>query len=291
MPTKVEKDSVTGTETTGHEWDGIKELNTPLPKWWVYVFYATVIWSVIYLFLYPAIPLGVTYTRGLLGYDQRATLDGILAEARAAQAVFRDRIEQATTGEIRADPELLQFALAGGQASFADNCAPCHGLGGAGNPGGFPVLADDEWLWGGSLDAIQFTIRHGVRNDDDPDARLSTMPAYGRDGLLTRAEIEDTAAYVLALSGQAHDEAAAGRGAAIFEQQCASCHAVDGTGLHELGAPNLTDAIWLYGGTRADIMAQLQNPQLGVMPPWTGRLDESTVKMLTVYVHGLGGGQ
>jgi cytochrome c oxidase cbb3-type subunit 3 len=251
-----------------------------------------VIWSVIYLVLYPAIPLGVTYTRGLLGYDQRANLDSVMAEARAAQAVFFDRIDAATPEEIRADPELLQFALAGGQSAFADNCAPCHGLGGAGNPGGFPVLADDHWLWGGTVEDIRYTIVHGVRNDDDPDARLSTMPTYGGEfGLLTREEIEDTAEYVLALSGREHDAAAAGRGAEIFQQQCVSCHGVDGTGLSEFGAPNLTDAIWLYGGTREEIVAQIASPQLGVMPPWGGRLDETTVKMLTVYVHGLGGGQ
>jgi cytochrome c oxidase cbb3-type subunit 3 len=292
MPTKIEKDSVTGTETTGHEWDGIKELNTPLPRWWVYVFYATIVWSLGFVLLYPSIPFVNSYFGGLIGYSQRSALDDQLAEARAEQAGFYQRIEQMTPAQMLDDPEILTFSLAGGEAAFADNCAPCHGLGGAGNPGGYPVLADDHWLWGGTLDGIAYSIRHGIRNDQDENARFSLMPTFGGEfGLLSREEIHDVANYVLRLSGQEHNADRADRGAEIFAQQCVSCHSQDGTGLAEFGAPNLTDAIWLYGGERTDIIAQIAEPEHGVMPPWVDRLSEADIKMLTVYVHSLGGGE
>jgi cytochrome c oxidase cbb3-type subunit 3 len=197
-----------------------------------------------------------------------------------------------TPAQMLEDPDILTFSLAGGEAAFADNCAPCHGLGGAGNPGGYPVLADDHWLWGGTLDEIEYSIRHGIRNDQDEDARFSLMPTFGGEfGLLGRDEIHDVANYVLRLSGQEHEADRADRGAEIFAQQCVSCHAEDGTGLSEFGAPNLTDAIWLYGGERTDIIAQITDPVHGVMPPWVDRLSDSDIKMLTVYVHSLGGGE
>ncbi len=290
MPTKVEKDQLTGTETTGHEWDGIKELNTPLPKWWVYVFYATIVWSLGYFVLYPAIPLGSTYTKGILGWSSREQVEEQLARAEERQAEFLNGIRESSLPEIVDDPTLFQFARQGGAVYFADNCAACHGAGGMGNPGGFPVLADDAWIWGGDLEAIHATIRHGVRWDDDPDTRFSMMPAYG-DGLLTAEEIGQVADYVLSLSGAAPEGADPAAGAEIFAVQCAACHGENGTGLADLGAPNLTDAIWLYGGERSDVVAQITNPQHGVMPSWANRLDSEVVKMLTVYVHSLGGGQ
>ena len=293
MPTKVEKDAITGTETTGHEWDGIKELNTPLPKWWLYVFYATIIWSVIYMILMPSVP-GITgYFAGVLGYDQRVAVEERLAEARERQGENLVRMAALTPAEIIEDPDLLPFALAGGEAAFADNCAPCHGLGGAGNPGGFPVLADDDWIWGGTLDDIRFSIVHGIRNDADPDARFSQMPVYGGQfGILSNEEIRDVADYVLSLSGRGEaDEETLARGGEIYAQQCVACHAEDGRGLYEFGGPNLTDAIWLYGGERSEIIAQIANPRQGVMPPWLPRLSDETIDMLTVYVHSLGGGQ
>ncbi len=289
MPTKVEKDEITGQHTTGHEWDGIKELNTPLPKWWLYVMYATIVWSVIWWFLYPSWP-GVTgYFHGLLGANQRLELDQRMAQANLRQAEYLKRIGQASLQQISQDPDLLNFALAGGAAAFATNCAPCHGLGGAGQ-GVYPNLADDSWLWGGTLDAIHQTITYGIRNGND-NARTSEMPAFGADQLLTREQINDVAEYVLSLSGRADDAEAAKRGAAVFAEQCAACHGDDGKGNQELGAPNLTDQIWLYGGTKADIVAQIFRPRMGVMPVWSERLDPDTIKILTVYVHSLGGGQ
>ena len=292
MPTKIEKDSITGTETTGHEWDGIKELNTPLPKWWVYVFYICIIWSLGYALLYPSVPGLTGYFAGLIGYSQRELLDDALAEARAEQAQFYDRIDRMTPAEMLSDPEILNFSLAGGESAFADNCAPCHGLGGAGNPGGYPVLADDDWLWAGTLDSIEYSIRHGIRNEQDDAARFSLMPTFGGEfGILSREEIHDVANYVLQLSGQEHNADRAARGAETFVQQCVACHGDNGAGLAEFGAPNLTDAIWLYGGERTQIIAQIGNPTHGVMPPWANRLDDADIKMLTVYVHALGGGE
>lgn len=288
MPTKVEKDRITGQETTGHEWDGIKELNTPLPKWWVYVFYTTIIFSVVYMVLYPAIPTLSGYTKGLLGWERRAELKDTLADAKAAQQEYVEAINATELSRIAKDNDLLNFAMAGGQAAFADNCAPCHGQGGAGRPGGYPTLADDAWLWGGSIDQIHHTIQYGVRNDHE-QSRTSMMPAFG--GMLDRDQIGEVASYVLSLSGKAEDPDAAEKGKAIFTQNCVACHGPNGKGNEALGAPNLTDAIWLYGDEKTEIMAQIQSPQHGKMPAWGARLDPETVKMLAVYVHTLGGGE
>ncbi|GBD41999.1 Cbb3-type cytochrome c oxidase subunit CcoP [bacterium HR39] len=290
MPAKFERDEITGVETTGHEWDGIKELNNPLPKWWVFVFYATIVWSVIWWILYPSFPTLRSYFPGILGYDQRTELAQILEEARARQATWMDRIRSMDVQAIAADPELLTFATRGGEVVFKDNCAPCHGLGGAGQLQ-YPTLADDDWLWGGTLEDILYTLTHGIRYHEDPDTRDSQMPAFGADGILTPDQIRDVAQYVLSLSGRATDEEAAGRGAEVFAQQCAACHGEDGKGMREVGAPNLTDSIWLYGGEFEDIVRQVTWPRHGVMPAWGGRLPEESIKMVTIYVHQLGGGE
>ncbi len=289
MPTKAEKDSVTGTETTGHEWDGIKELNTPLPKWWVYLFYLTIGFSLVYWVLYPSIPGISGYVKGVLGTNNRVALDAKMAAAEARQAAYLDRIAGLESEEIVRDPQLLSFALAGGRSAFADNCAPCHGLGGAGQRG-YPSLADDVWLWGGTLDDIETTILYGIRSGHD-EARYSEMPAFGADGILSENEITAVAEYVLSLTGRADNEAAAASGKQNFADNCAACHGDNGQGDQSLGAPALNDQIWLYGGERADIIAQIRKPRQGVMPTWVGRLDPATIKMLTVYVHSLGGGQ
>ncbi|MGI9508267.1 MAG: cytochrome-c oxidase, cbb3-type subunit III [Geminicoccaceae bacterium] len=289
MPTKVEKDEITGRDTTGHEWDGIKELNTPLPKWWLYTWYACIVYAVIWWVLYPSWPYVTGYLGGIIGSDQRLEFDQRMAKARAGQAAYLDRIGAASTEDILADPELVGFALAGGQAAYADNCAPCHGLGGAGQSI-YPTLADDDWIWGGSLDDIQTTINYGIRNDHE-ESRVNDMPAYGRDEILEREDIQAVTHYVLSLSGAEHDGSLVADGAVIFEEQCAACHGEEGEGIQELGAPNLQDQIWLYGGSPEEVAKQISSPQQGVMPPWIGRLDEDTIKILTVYVHSLGGGQ
>lgn len=289
MAGSTEIDDVTGVETTGHEWDGIKELNKPLPKWWLYVFYATIIWSIGYYIAYPAWPLLSGYTQGVLGYSQRATVRAAIEEARAAQSESNKAIDQASLEDINSSPELLQFAVAGGRAAFGDNCAPCHGRGAQGFKG-YPNLNDDDWLWGGSLEAIHQTILHGIRNGGD-EARIGDMPRFGLDQLLTKEQISDAAEYVLALSGNEHDAAAAERGKTIYEENCLACHGDNGKGNQELGAADLTDAIWLYGSSKADIMKSIETGRGGVMPAWGPRLDENTIKKLTVYVHSLGGGQ
>lgn len=286
---QIERDEISGTETTGHEWDGIKELNTPLPRWWAWTFYATVAWALIYTILYPAWPLVNSATRGLLGYSSRAELAETVAAAKAAQAQHLDRIAQLPPAEIRADEELFRFAVAGGRSAFAVNCSQCHGSGAQG-AFGYPNLNDDAWLWGGSLEAIYTTLRHGIRDEADPDTRVSEMPAFG-DGVLEPAQIADTTQFVLSLSGQEHDQAAAGRGAQFFADNCAVCHGEAGAGDDSLGAPALDDAIWLYGGGADKIAAQITAPNHGVMPAWAGRLDDTVIKQLAVYVHSLGGGE
>lgn len=290
MAAKGERDAITGVETTGHEWDGIRELNNPLPRWWVYTFFASILFSVVWWVLYPSWPWSSGYLPGILGRNQREDLQVRLEQARQAQAQWTDRIAAMDAAAISADPELVQFAIAGGEQKFKINCAPCHGLGGAGQ-GFFPTLADDDWLWGGSIEAIEQTIRHGIRNGEDAEARENAMPAFGTDGMLDRKQIDEVAQYVLSLTQRQTDAAAAEQGATIFAENCASCHGDAGEGNRELGGPALNDMIWLYGGELDQIVAQINRPRMGVMPAWQGRLDDTAIKMLTVYVHSLGGGE
>ncbi|RME65986.1 MAG: cytochrome-c oxidase, cbb3-type subunit III [Alphaproteobacteria bacterium] len=284
-----EIDQATGTEMTGHEWDGIRELDTPTPRWWLWTFVATVIWALGYTIAMPAWPLVKDYTRGLLGYSQRAKVAADVAAARARQARFSNALLPASFAEIEADPNLLRYAMAAGRTAFQDNCAPCHGVGGQGAMG-YPNLADDDWLWGGRYGDIHETLRVGIRSQH-PETRFSMMLAFGRDGILSAEEIRNVAEYVRSLSKQPHHEERAAIGAEIFAQQCASCHGAAGTGNAMLGAPNLTDAIWLYGGDLASIMDSIANGRGGVMPTWEGRLDPAMLKSLAVYVHALGGGE
>ncbi|MCS6854274.1 MAG: cytochrome-c oxidase, cbb3-type subunit III [Elioraea sp.] len=289
MPTKIEKDALTGKLTTGHEWDGIKELNTPLPKWWLYILYATIIWSAVWALLFPSFPGLTGYFGGLLGWTKREDIAQEMARVAEARAPMFERIRAAELEEIRRDPTLLRFAIAGARQAFADNCAPCHGSGGEGRPGGFPALVDDDWIWGGTLEEIAFTIRHGIRNGVDDEARQSQMPAYAQT--LSRREIEDVAEYVLSFSGRSTNAEAAKRGETTYAENCVACHGERGEGVRAVGGPALNDAIWLYGGTKEQIVAQIANPRMGVMPPWQGRLDEAIIRMLAVYVHTLGGGE
>ena len=285
-----EIDQVTGVETTGHVWDGdLKELNKPLPKWWLYTFYVCVVWAIGYWVFYPAWPTMSGYTKGAFDYSQRGEVAQQVAAAKADQAKYFDQIAATPLAEIETNQELMPFVMAGGAAVFGDNCGPCHGKGAQGGPG-FPNLNDDDWLWGGTADAIQQTIAHGIRSGD-PETRDMAMPRFGLDGILQPHQIKDAAQYVLSLSGKATDEAAAQRGATVFAENCSACHGEEGKGNQDLGAPNLTDGIWLYGGKEADIIKAIQTGRGGVMPYWTGRLDPVTIKMLTAYVHALGGGK
>jgi cytochrome c oxidase cbb3-type subunit 3 len=283
MATEMEKDPVTGTETTGHEWDGIKELNTPLPRWWIITLWVCVAWAGLYIIVYPAFP----GWEGLWKYTARKDVAVQMEAVQAGRSEWLDKLAAASMEDIGKDGDLLAFAMAGGRAAFADNCAPCHGSGGAGGPG-YPNLLDDDWIWGGTLDDIQTTITHGIRWAQDDDTRISEMPRFGVDEFLDKPQINAVADYVLSLSGGG---AAAGDGAEIFAENCAACHGESGGGSAEFGAPRLSDAIWLYGGDKAIVVETITNARSGVMPAWGGRLDEVTVKQLAVYVHSLGGGQ
>ncbi|MCX7303998.1 MAG: cytochrome-c oxidase, cbb3-type subunit III [Hyphomicrobiales bacterium] len=283
-----EIDEVSGVDTTGHEWDGIKELNNPLPRWWVLTFYATIVWALAYTIAYPAWPLIHSATSGVLGYSSRGDIKNELAAAQAAKRDYVAAVEAKTVDEILADETLRQFASAAGAAAFKVNCIQCHGTGAAGSAG-FPNLNDDDWLWGGKPDEIRATIAHGVRFAEDDATRTSEMPAFGT--ILEPAQIRQIAQYVRSLSGSEQDMSAIGDGAQLFVANCAVCHRETGKGNRELGAPDLTDAIWLYGSGEADILHQIRTPRHGVMPAWAGRLGDTTVKELAVYVYSLGGGQ
>ena len=284
-----EIDEVSGVETTGHEWDGIKELNNPLPRWWLWTFYATIIFSVGYMAYYPAIPLIESSTMGISGKTNRGDLKQELAAAKKAQEGLLQKIEASSLEQIKSNPDLLRFAVAGGESLYKVNCSQCHGSGAQG-AAGYPNLNDDDWLWGGDLKAIYHSIKHGIRNRDSEDARDSQMPAFGED-LLEPAQIADVTEYVLQLSGDEVDQVAADRGKPVYAENCASCHGEQGKGNREFGAPNLSDALWLYGSTKDLIKAQIKKPSHGVMPAWGLRLTDASVKKLTLYVHSLGGGE
>jgi cytochrome c oxidase cbb3-type subunit 3 len=283
---KVEPKPQAPTGTTGHEWDGIEELNTPLPRWWLWLFYATIVWSIGYWVVYPTWPLVSSYSNGLFNSHTRSAV-AALQEQRGPMMA---KLSSASLQEIETTPELLDFARALGRRAFADNCAPCHGAGGGGVKG-YPNLNDNDWLWGGTLDQIAQTITHGVRAGDDA-GHQGSMPAFGRDGMLKPDEISTVADYVRSLSGLATAPGAdLTRGAKIFADNCAVCHSPQGKGNRELGAPNLTDQIWLYASDKKTIMEGIINGRGGVMPAWGGKLDPVTIKALTVYVHTFGGGE
>jgi cytochrome c oxidase cbb3-type subunit 3 len=286
-----EIDSHTGIATTGHEWDGIRELNTPLPRWWLGIFYATIVWSIGYWIVYPAWPLVSSATKGVLGYATRIDIEKDMQDLRTLRASQAAGLGEASLEQIKADPNLFRIAMAQGKAAFGDNCVACHGVGGAGAKG-FPNLNDDDWLWGGSLEAIQQSLQHGVRATTDTDTRISQMPAFGKDGTLKRDEINAVANHVRELAGLSTEpKADLAKGRKLFADNCAACHGEAGKGNKELGAPDLTDAITLYGMDLATVTETITNGRGGVMPAWGARLDPTTIKSLTVYVHSLGGGQ
>jgi cytochrome c oxidase cbb3-type subunit III len=290
MAERNDIDNVSGKTTTGHEWDGIKELNTPLPRWWVITFYLTIFWAVGYWVVYPAWPMLWGHTTGLLHYSSRADVAVELANLERIRGDKMVALGAASLADIEKDPALLALARARGKTAFGDNCAPCHGSGGAGAKG-YPNLNDDDWLWGGTLDQIMQTIQFGARSGH-ARTHEGAMLAFGKEGVLKKNQIVTVANYVRSLSGlptsQGYDDKA---GARIFAENCAVCHGDAGKGNQELGAPNLADKIWLYGSDEATLIETITNGRSGVMPAWVDRLDPSTVKALAVYVHSLGGGK
>lgn len=283
-------DAPTGTATVGHQWDGIEELDTPMPRWWLLTFFACIVFAIGYAIVYPAIPLANSASKGLFGWSSHGDLDAELSAEAARQAPVKLALAQLPIDQLPGNPQLLRAAERGGRSAFKVHCVQCHGAGAAGSQG-YPNLNDDDWLWGGDLATIQTTLINGIRHPGNDDTRVSQMPAFGRDEILQRAEIRDVVAHVRVISGQDEASAAAARGAALFEVNCAVCHGAAGTGNREQGAPNLTDAIWLYGGDRASLTATIVNARAGAMPAWGNRLDPVTIKMLAAYVHSLGGGE
>lgn len=285
-----EVDQISGVETTGHEWDGLKELNNPLPRWWLYLFYVTIAWALVYWVLYPSWPLVSSYTTGVLGSNQRAEALAALEQGVADRSEFADKIVATSLEDISKDQQLLQFAMANGKAAFGDNCAPCHGSGGTGAEG-YPNLQDDTWIWGGTLDDIHTTLLYGIRSDHE-DTRIGDMPSFGKDELLDKEEVAQVSNYVASRAGlEAKDGVDLAAGETLYVDNCAACHGDNLEGIQEVGAPSLMSANYLYGKSLDHIKAQVNIARNGVMPPWVDRLDEATVKSLAVYVHAFGGGQ
>ena len=275
-------------ETTGHVWDGIQEFNNPLPRWWLWTFYLTIIWGVGYTVAYPAWPLITGATQGVIGYSTRDNVAAEIQRFAVANVPIEAKLVAADLPAISADPELASFVRNAGAAVFRTNCATCHGSGAAGAVG-YPNLLDNDWLWGGSIEDIHLTITHGIRNTDDPDARFSQMPAFGE--VLEPSQIDAVVQHVLAISGQEHDAPKGAEGATVFADNCAACHLETGTGDRAQGAPNLTDAIWLYGGDAAALTETVTVARYGVMPAWASRLSEAEIRAVAAYVHQLGGGE
>ncbi|MEP4036966.1 cytochrome-c oxidase, cbb3-type subunit III [Pseudophaeobacter sp.] len=276
--------------TTGHSWDGIEEFDNPMPRWWLWTLYATIIWAIGYTILYPAWPMVNSATAGILGWSTRGDVAAEIAAVDEANAPMNAKLEAAELTAIAGDAELGSYAVSSGSAVFKTWCAQCHGSGAAGAKG-YPNLLDDDWLWGGSVEDIHETITHGIRNEDSDDARYSEMPAFGRDELLEKEEIDQVVNFVMSLSGEAQDASKVEAGAVVFEDNCSSCHMEDGTGDRSQGAPNLADALWLYGGDYAALSDTVANSRYGVMPAWNTRLTEAQIRAVSSYVHQLGGGE
>ena len=282
-------DEISGVRTTGHEWDGIRELDNPMPRWWLWTFYATIVWAIAFTIFYPAWPMVSSATKGVLGYSSRGNVQAEMTDAEAAKASYVAAIANKSVTEILADPSLRDFAVASGSAAFKVNCVQCHGSGAEGSMG-YPNLNDDDWLWGGTPEQIYTTISHGIRFAGDDDTHVSEMPAFAE--VLEPAQINEVAAYVYSLSGNTPANAAMVEpGKQVFADNCVACHGDKAEGNKELGAPNLANSIWLYGHTEEAIASQVRHPRHGVMPAWAGRLGDTKVKELAVYVYSLGGGE
>jgi cytochrome c oxidase cbb3-type subunit III len=281
-----ERDPITGRMTTGHDWNGITELMTPIPRVVLFFLALGTLFALGYWLLMPAFPLGSTYTKGLLGNDQREIVARQVKAADAERAMWMDKIAALDFASIKADPELMRHVQETGRPLFIDNCAACHGVNGTGGPG-FPDLTAKAWLWGGDPETIAQTIAVGI-NSTDADTRVSQMLAFGRDGTLNREQVADVVAYVQSLSGAASGETASperiAAGKEVFAANCVPCHGEDAKGLHDQGAPNLTDATWINGGTATDIYTSVYSGRQGHMPHWRDRLTPAQIKLLALYV-------
>ncbi|MGB9151676.1 MAG: cytochrome-c oxidase, cbb3-type subunit III [Alphaproteobacteria bacterium] len=286
---KKEIDQFSGVETTGHEWDGLKELNNPAPRWWLWVFFVSVVFAVGYWFVYPAWPTLMGHTAGSKNWSEYGQLKDQQNEIQAMRAKYETRFNSASLQDIQNDRDLYQYAIAGGAVAFKNNCAACHGAGAQGGKG-YPNLNDDDWIWGGTLDQIYTTIRYGAHNDN-PQTHQGGMLAW--KDMLKSDEIEAVATYVgnLYKGDKADKTPAYIAGQAVFANNCVACHGDKGQGNIDVGAKQLNNNIWLYGGDHATIVQTITYGRSGVMPAWEGRLSDSTIKQLAVYVHSLGGGR
>lgn len=273
--------------TTGHSWDGISEYNIGAPRWWLIVWIICIIWSVIFWFFYPTWPVKDGNTKGSLGWTTQTDLKESQVEIIAKKQVNIDKIKKLSFTEIKKNPDLLEFALNGGKFYFKENCSACHGTGAEGGIG-FPNLNDDDWLWGGKVEDIYQTLVYGIRSGHEK-SRFSQMPSFGLDNILNKEQIENVAEYVISLSDK--NIVMNLEGQKLFQENCASCHGTNAKGSKEVGAPNLTDKIWLYGGKKEDIIYTINYSRAGVMPYWSSRLDDEIIKQLALYVHSLGGGE
>jgi cytochrome c oxidase cbb3-type subunit III len=287
---KIHVDAKTGKTTTGHDWDGIQELNTPLPRWWLWTFYATIVWSLAYCVVYPAWPTLSGGSTGMFDWHSRASVAEELAQLQTTRAPILKKLQDAKLEDIESNAELLSAARMVGGVAFANNCSACHGAGAQGAKG-YPNLNDDDWIWGGRLGDIRMTIEHGVRWEADKETRSGAMPAFGRDGVLTPQQVSDVADFVRTMADLPDALAPEVVGEKLYNDNCAACHGVDGEGNSSMGAPSLFDRIWLYGSDKPTIVNRIVNGGGGVMPAWKDRLDDVTIKALTVYVHSLGGGK
>lgn len=291
MSKKTQQDEI---ETTGHSWDGIQEYNNPLPRWWVWVFYLTIVWGIWYTIAYPAWPMIKGATQGYLGFSTRANVAAEITAVEEQNAALTSQLAAIELSDLSMHPELKQFAINGGAAVFRANCSQCHGSGAAGFTG-YPNLLDNDWLWGGSIEEIAYTVSNGIRNEQSPDARWVEMPAFG--DILDDGEIDAVVNHLLNISGQDHDATLAASGEVLFLDNCASCHGDLGEGNRDMGAPRLNDAIWLYGGDAEAIKETIVNARFGVMPAWSeefrpaGALTQAEVNAVAAYVHQLGGGE
>lgn len=281
-----ERDPLTGHKTTGHEWNGITELNTRVPRAVWFFIIVTHIWAVVMWILLPSWPLFNTYTKGVLGLSQQEMVETDITAANAARADWADRVKALPAEQIMADPALSERVMETAHQIFGDNCAACHGQNAQGGPG-FPSLVDGAWLWGGTVPDIMETLKVGI-NSADPDTRVSQMLAFGKGGILTPTQIKTTVAYVLSLSGTKAPQKTMDDGAQIFADNCASCHGEDGKGSTIIGAPDLTDGFWIYGGDEASLYHTIFYGRQGWMPAWNGRLSETERKILAVYLKELG---
>jgi cytochrome c oxidase cbb3-type subunit 3 len=287
----VKQDPVTGRTTTGHEWNGIEELETPIPRVVFAFLAATFVFAVICWVLYPTWPLGSTFTKGVTGFDQRNLVTEQVAKAEAGLAEqWAGKVSSMSYADIEADPALMQPVKEAGRRLFEDNCAACHGVNATGGPG-FPDLAAKAWLWGGDPETIEETIRVGINSTND-DTRTSQMLAFGRDAMLDRTQIQNVVAYVRSLSGALPAGGNADRieaGKQVFADNCVACHGEDAKGSHDTGAPNLTDNSWIYGGDEQSVYTSVYSGRQGHMPHWDSRLSPLQIKLLTLYVHTLPG--